>query len=150
MAVVFLLKIIFFVLTTISNLVARLIFTTTAYLVVLLIHKFKVSGEAVHGALGQVAEMIRAFSEYLMELVMEAMKTIIYSSYDLLKGGVMVSAAAASLAIWDLLEKTRASLDEKLKEFPEALEGFAEMVSTVAVNLWNSCMGALGYVRDNA
>ena len=152
MVVILLLQIIFFVFTTISNLVSRFIFTTTAYLVVLLIHAFKVSGGGIRGALEQVVEVIRAFSEYLMEVIMEAMITVISSSFDLLKGGVTESAGVTIVAIWGLLEKTRASLDEKLRVFPlpEALEAFAEMVSTVVVNLWNNCMDALRYVIDKS
>lgn len=150
MVLVFLLKIIFFVVTTISNLVSRIIFATTAYLLVLLIHKLRVPGEAVHEVLEQVVEAIRGFTGYLFELIAEATKTVVSNSFDLLKGSVTESAGATSSAIWGLLEKTRASLDEKLKHVPEVLEGFAEMVSSVVAGLWNSCREALTYVTENA
>ncbi|KAK9282453.1 hypothetical protein L1049_005371 [Liquidambar formosana] len=148
--VVFLLKIIFVALSTLSNLLSRLFFTLTAYLIVLFIHAFKVPGQAVQGALEQVGEFIKGCLEYLVEFIWEVITTIISTAFDLLKEGVFGSAAVTGTAIGGLVEKTRDSLAGLLKDLPEVFQGLSEMVSTVVSDLWNNYLEAVGYVKENA
>ena len=145
-----LLKVIFSIVSTLSNLVTRLIFSATAYLIVLLIHAFKVPGEALQGALEQLAEAIKACFEYVLELIIELTGSLISSVFDLFIQVVTSSASVSAEAFGTLMEKTRTSLEELLTDIPEIAEGFSEMISTVVTDLWNNYKYALGYVTENA
>lgn len=147
---VFLLKLIFFAVNALSYLVSRLIFTVTAYLVVLIIQAFKVPGQAAQGALEQVAEAIKGCFEYFLALVMEAISSLISTAFDLLIEAVTGSASVTGSAIGGLVEKTRTSLDELLKDLPDLVDGFSEMISTMLTDLWNNYKDAVGYVTEKA
>lgn len=145
----FLLKLIFFVVSLVANLVSRLIFSTIAHLLVLLIHGCKLPGQAIHGGLGQVSEAIKSCLEYFLGLIMEVISALISTFFDYLIESVTGSAAAATSTVWDLLEKTKTSLDA-LKSFQEAFEGLPEMTFDIVKDLWNNYKDALGYVVENA
>jgi phage-related protein len=148
--VVFLLKIIFLTISTLSNLVTRVCFTAVASLLVLFIYGFKVPGEAAQGILQQVGEAIKGCLEYILELLIEAIKSLISSVFDALIAGVTGSAAAAGSAAGDLVEKTRTSLQGLLEDLPEVAAGFSEMISTIVSDLWNNFNDALAYVTGNS
>ncbi|KAK9944721.1 hypothetical protein M0R45_010276 [Rubus argutus] len=145
----FLLKLIFFALSFMSNLISRLIFSATAHLVVLVIHGFRAPGQATHGSLQQLSELIKSCFEYMLELIMDAISALISTLFDYLKEGVTGSASVATSAIGGLIEKTKNSLDG-LTDFPEVFEGVSEMVSEMVMDLWNNCKDALGYITENA
>ncbi|KAJ4728429.1 Anti-sigma-I factor RsgI6 like [Melia azedarach] len=148
--VVFLLKFIFFFISTLSSLITRLIFSATAYLLVLFIQAFKVPGEAIQGALEQLADAIRSCFEYLWEILVEAIGSLISSAFDLFIQAVTESAVSSVSAVSDLAEKTRGSFDGLLKYLPEIFEGVAEFISNIAANLWKNYIDALAYVTENA
>ena len=148
--VVFLLKVIFLAISTLANFTTRLFFTAIANLLIVLIHAFKVPGESMQGVLEQVGEAIKGCLEYFLELLIEVIKTIISSVFDALINGVTGSAAVTGSAIGGLVEKTRTSFEGLLNDFPEIMEGFSEMISTVVTDLWNNYKDALGYVTENA
>ncbi|PRQ25435.1 hypothetical protein RchiOBHm_Chr6g0283651 [Rosa chinensis] len=145
----FLLKFVFFTLRFISNLVSRLILSATAHLLVLFIHGFRAPGQATHGAIQQVSEVIKSWFEYLLELIMEAISALISTLFDYLIEGLTASASGATSAIGGLIEKTKNSLD-RLTDFPEIFEGVPEMVFEMVMDLWNNCKDALGYVIEHA
>ncbi|XWS47185.1 hypothetical protein CRYUN_Cryun14cG0131600 [Craigia yunnanensis] len=145
-----LLKVIFCIVSTLSNLVTRLIFSATAYLLVLLIHAFKVPREALQGALEQLAEAIKACFEYILELIIEQTGSLISSVFDLFIEAVTSFASVSGEAFGTLVEKTRTSLEELLTGLPEIAEGFSEMISNVVTDLWNNYNSALEYVTENA
>ncbi|GFZ13336.1 hypothetical protein Acr_23g0017210 [Actinidia rufa] len=146
----FLLKFLFLALSTLSYLISRFLLTATAYLLVLAIHAFKVPGEAVKGALEQVSDAVKSCVEYLLEVLLEALSAAVSTLFDLLKDGISGSAAATGSAIGGLVEQMRNSVDGLLKDLPEVLEGFSEMVSTIVTDLWNNYREAIGYVTENA
>ncbi|KAK9992966.1 hypothetical protein SO802_022669 [Lithocarpus litseifolius] len=147
--VVVILKFIFLAIITLANLTTKLFFTSIANLIVL-IHAFKVPGEALQGALEQVGEALKGCLEYVLELLIEVIKTIISTVFEALINGATGSAAVTGSAIGGLVEKTRTSFEGLLNDFPEIIEGFSEMVSTVVSDLWNNYKDALGYVTENA
>ncbi|GMN50243.1 hypothetical protein TIFTF001_019401 [Ficus carica] len=147
---VFLIKILFATLSTISYFVTRLIFSTTAYLLVSLIQAFKVPGENAKGLLEQFSEVLKGVVQYFLELILKAITTMISTSFDLLKEGAVGSASMASSAITGLVEQTRASFEGLLKEYlPELIKEFSEMISTIANDLADNFKDALGYVKEN-
>lgn len=148
--VVFILKFIFLAISTLANLITKLFFTSIANLIIVLIHAFKVPGEALQGGLEQVGEALKGCLEYILELLIEVIKTIISTAFDAVINGATGSAAVAGSAIGGLVEKTRTSFEGLLNDFPEIMEGFSEMVSTVVSDLWNNYKDALGYVTENA
>ena len=147
--VLFLLNLVFLVLSLLLNVVSRLIFTTAAHLLVLTIQAFKLPGQAIQGALEQLGNVIRVCLEYLVELGIEATTTLISSLFDLVKDGVSGSAAATGSAIGGLMENTRASFDSLIKDFPVVFEGFTELLATAATDQWNNCKDAIGYILEN-
>ncbi|KAM1137462.1 hypothetical protein FF1_035420 [Malus domestica] len=151
--VVFLLKLIFFALSFISNLVTRLIFSATAHILVLLIQGFRTPGQAIHGTLQLVTEVIKSCSEYFAGLVMEAISATISTFFDFLKGSVTGFAGITTSAIVGLVEKTKTSLesvDGLLTDYPEVSKGFSEMVYRIVNNTWNDFKDAFEYVTENA
>nr|POF12097.1 hypothetical protein CFP56_08861 [Quercus suber] len=60
------------------------------------------------------------------------------------------SAPKQARTIGVLVEKTRTSFEGFLNDFPEIMENFTKMVSTVVTDLWNNYKDALGYVTENA
>ncbi|KAL2508220.1 uncharacterized protein Fot_31891 [Forsythia ovata] len=147
--VVFLLKFIFFIVSTISNLISRLIFTTTAHVLVQLIQAFKVPGECTQSMLEHVRNVVQGCLEYFVNLAINVTTSIISSLFDLLKEGISSSSVAMALAVAGLMEKTKTSLDELLKDLPEVLGAFTEMIGTIVTDLLNNCKDAIGYVTEN-
>ncbi|KAG5512697.1 hypothetical protein RHGRI_038880 [Rhododendron griersonianum] len=143
--VLFLLKIIFLAVTTLSNIVFRIIFTTAASLI-LLIQGLKVPGEAAKGGLEQVADLIKSCAEYLAEFAFEVLSSVASAVFDVVKEGVLGYVSATGSAIGGLMEQTRNSIDGLVKELvSEVLGGFSEMVSTIVADLWNNYKDAVGY-----
>jgi len=145
-----LLKLVFYTISTITNLISRLIFSTTAYFLVVLIQAFKVPGEATKGIIEQAAEAIKSVLEYVLVLIVDVIGTIISTIFDTIKGAAIESIVAGSSAMADLVEQTKTSLEGLLNDVPEIVEGFSEMVTKMISDLWNNCMEALGYVQENA
>ncbi|KAG5514831.1 hypothetical protein RHGRI_036022 [Rhododendron griersonianum] len=144
--VLFLLKIIFLAVTTLSNIVSRIIFTTAASFVCLLIQGLKVPGEAAKGGLEQVADLIKSCAEYLAEFAFEVVSSVVSAVFDVVKEGLLGSVSATGSAIGGLMEQTRNSIDGLVKELvSEVLGGFSEMVSTIVADLWNNYKDAVGY-----
>ncbi|GAV78210.1 hypothetical protein CFOL_v3_21678 [Cephalotus follicularis] len=147
--VAFIFNFIFSVVTTLANIITRLIFTTTAYLIVLLIHAFKVPGEALQTGMEYVGEVIRACFDYVFELAWEAISTLISTAFDNFVEAVTGSVSVTGSVFGDLVEKTRASLDGLLEDLPEIIGGLSEMIMTIVSDLWNNYKDALGYVAEN-
>ena len=143
-------KLVFYTISTITNLISRLIFSTTAYFLVVLIQAFKVPGEATKGIIEQAAEAIKSVLEYVLVLIVDVIGTIISTIFDTIKGAAIESIVAGSSAMADLVEQTKTSLEGLLNDVPEIVEGFSEMVTKMISDLWNNCMEALGYVQENA
>ncbi|KAG2669632.1 hypothetical protein I3760_14G041100 [Carya illinoinensis] len=149
--VLFLLKFFFLAISALSNFVARFFFPAVANLLVLSIQALKVPGEAIQAALELVAEVTKGCLEYFLEFLIEVVKTIISSVFDVLVNGVSGSVTFAGTAIGGLVEQTRNSFEELLKDvLPPVIEGFSEMMSTMVSDLWNNYKDALGYVTKNA
>ncbi|KAL3531070.1 hypothetical protein ACH5RR_010392 [Cinchona calisaya] len=143
--VLFLFNLVFLALSTMLNIISRLIFQGTAHFIVLTIQAFKLPGQAVQGLLEKLGDVIKACLEYLVELVIEAISTLISSLFDLVKDGVSGSATAAGSAIGGLATL----IDGLVKDLPEVLQGFSEMITTVATDLWDNYKDALGYINEN-
>lgn len=148
MAVV-LLKLVFSILSALSNMITRLVFTTAARVLVQMIQALKIPCENSHRVLDQVKDMMRTCLEYLLDLIVEAITTVLSSLFDLVKEGVLNSSYGLIAAVSGLLEKSKTSLDDAVKDVPQVLEAFGEMVGTIVADLWNNCNNALGYVKEN-
>ncbi|PWA86255.1 hypothetical protein CTI12_AA116090 [Artemisia annua] len=150
MALIILINLIFSTITLISNLVSRLLFNVTAYLLVIAIQGLKVPGEAMQSAMEQIGDLIKSCIGYLLEIVLEVISEIIGFVFDLVKEGIFGSVAATGAAAGGLVEKTRSGFDSLLEEVPAMVEGAVEMVTTMVVDLWNNYMEAQNYVKENA
>lgn len=130
--VVLLLKIIFFSLSALSNIVLHIIFNVIAHLFVLIIQAFRVPGRAMEGALEQVRSLIGACLDYLLELVLEVIKSLCFAFLDHLKESISSSAVATGSAISNGL----------LEDFPELLEGLSDTIFTLLIDFWNNYIEA--------
>ncbi|KAF5810339.1 hypothetical protein HanXRQr2_Chr04g0168221 [Helianthus annuus] len=135
MALLILINLIFSSITLISNILSRLLFTFTAYLLVIAIQGLKVPGEALQSAMEQFGGFIRSCVEYLFELFLES---------------VFGSVAATGAAAGGLVEKTRSAFQGLTEEIPTVVEGAVEMVTTMVTDLWNNYIDAQSYVTENA
>ncbi|KAK1420617.1 hypothetical protein QVD17_22355 [Tagetes erecta] len=150
MALLILINIIFSTITLVSNLLSRLLFTVTAYLLVIAIQGLKVPGEALQSAMEQFGGFVRTCVEYLLEFILEVISEIVGLVFDLVKDGVFGSVAATGAAAGGLAEKMRSAFDGLTEDIPAVVEGAAEMVTTMVTDLWNNYIDAQSYVTENA
>nr|GEY84333.1 extracellular ligand-binding receptor [Tanacetum cinerariifolium] len=134
MALIVLTNLIFSTITLISNLVSRLLFSVTAYLLVIAIKGLKVPGEAMQSAMVQIGDLIKSCIEYLLEIVMEVVSGIVGLVFDLVKDGIFGSVAATGAVAGGLVEKMRSGFGGLLEEVPEMMEGAVEMVTTMVAD----------------
>lgn len=145
-----LIKLIFAIINTFCNVITKVIFSTTAYFVVLIIHAFKVPGEATKGILEEAAGALRSFIEYAFELIIEVIKYILFAIFDKIKDGIIESIVSGSSALGEIIEQTKNSFEGLLNDVPEIIQGFSEMIVTMISDFLSNSMGALGIVQENA
>ncbi|KAH6784899.1 hypothetical protein C2S52_009858 [Perilla frutescens var. hirtella] len=146
---VFLLKLVFSILSALSNMATRLIFTTAAHVAVQMIQALKVPGERSQRILDHVKSMITTCMEWFLNLAVDAITSALSSVFDFVKEGVFSSSSGLTGAVAGLLEKSRTSLDEALKDIPEVLEAFSEMVGKIITDFLSNCSDAVAYVTEN-
>lgn len=147
---VLLLKPITFIVVTLCSLLTRLIFNTIAYTFVLLIQGLKSSGEGSLGIFQQVAEIIRACFEFILQLLIDSIISIMSSMFDVVKDTITGSVSATGSIGAELAEKLKSSFEESLKQVPELFEEVLEMMSNMVTEMWNNYKEAVGYVTENA
>ncbi|CAK8561083.1 unnamed protein product [Lathyrus sativus] len=147
---VLLLKPITFLVSTLWSLLTRLIFNTIAYTIVLLIQGLKTSGEGSLGIFQQVAEIIRACFEFVLQLLIGSISSIVSLVLDAVKNVITGSVSATGSMAAELAEKLKTSFEESLKQVPELLEEVFDMMSNMVTDLWNNYKEAVGYVVGNA
>lgn len=147
---VLLLKPITFLVATLWSLLTRLIFNTIAYTVVLLIQGLKSSGEGSLGIFQQVAEIIRACFEFILQLLIGSISSIVSLVFEAVKDVITGSVSATGSMAAELAEKLKTSFEESLKQVPELFEEVVHMMSNMVTDLWNNYKEAVGYVAGNA
>lgn len=133
-----------------SNLLSRLLFTSTAFLLVLIVNALKIPGEALQRALEQITDLIRAGFWYALKVILETMSDLISTSFDFLKEAASEFVVSAGPVFEAFLEKGKDSVEWLSKVLVEVFEGLSEMISTVAIDLWNNYKEAISYVTKNA
>lgn len=144
-----LLKLIFFITSSLSNLITRLVFSATAHVLVQMIQALKVPGEGSQQVLEQVKNLIRACLEYLMGVIIKVVTSVFSSLFDLVKEGVVSSSSGLAGALTELVEKSKTSLEDVVQQVPEMLDAFLEMVGNITADLWNNGNNAVSYVAEN-
>lgn len=147
---VLLLKPITFLVATLWSLLTRLIFNTIAYTIVLLIQGLKSSGEGSLGIFQQVAEIIRACFEFILQLLIGSISSIVSLVFEAVKDVITGSVSATGSMAAELAEKLKTSFEESLKQVPELFEEVVHMMSNMVTDLWNNYKEAVGYVAGNA
>ncbi|KAG6433149.1 hypothetical protein SASPL_104757 [Salvia splendens] len=127
---VFLLKLIFSLVTALSSLLTRLIFNGAAHVVVQMIQAMKVQGESSQRLLDQVKELITKCMEMLMNLIVDAVVSVFSSFFDLVKEGLFSSSSGLAAAGAGLLEKS------KNRSFEDALKRCTGGVGRVHRDAW--------------
>ncbi|KAJ6729035.1 hypothetical protein OIU85_020004 [Salix viminalis] len=142
---------IFLAITALSSLVFRLIFSSTAYLLVLIIQGCRLPSQAVQGGLQLIADATRACFELVLEFIVEKISSSTAAAFDLLIEGISASAALTGSALEGLVEKTRNSLHGVLENsLSQLAEDFGEMISAIMTALWNNYKDAVRYFTENA
>ncbi|KAJ0971879.1 hypothetical protein J5N97_019838 [Dioscorea zingiberensis] len=147
---VFLLRMLFWCIGTAASMASLILLKTTAVLVVVFIHMFKIPGMALNGLLDQAAALLRSGVEYMIGLLLNAVWSLISGGFDLITGTATGSVALTSSAMIELMDNTRTALDDLAEIFPEVFSGTSEMVGSFIVNLWSYYKDAVGYVMENA
>ncbi|KAK9726616.1 hypothetical protein RND81_05G227100 [Saponaria officinalis] len=111
---------------------------------------FKAQGEATKGVLEQIGNIIRSILEYVFELIIDLITTLISTIFDKIKDGLVESIVSGASTAGDLLDQTKTSLEDLLKDVPEIIQGFSEMLVTLVTDLWNNYFEAIDYVKENA
>uniref|UniRef100_A0A803KQ48 Uncharacterized protein n=1 Tax=Chenopodium quinoa TaxID=63459 RepID=A0A803KQ48_CHEQI len=145
-----LIKLIFLIINTFCNIITKVLFSTTAYFVVLIIHALKVPGDATKGILEQAADAFRSVLESVFGFIIEVIITIISTIFDKIKDGIIESIVSGSSAIGEMIDQTKNSFEGLLNDVPEIIQGFSEMIVTMITDLLNNSMEALGIVQENA
>lgn len=144
-----LLRLIFWALSSLTNLATFVIFRGAALLIVALVQLLKVPGVAINGARDQIAGVFKGALEYVLELLRDAIVSLLSSCFELLCSTATGSFQLTTSAITELMEKTKTALDDLAEIFPEVFEGASEMVGNIVLNLWNSYKDALEYIMKN-
>ncbi|KAM7262637.1 hypothetical protein ACFE04_000320 [Oxalis oulophora] len=147
MAAALLFNIIFYILTTTSSILTRIIFTLTAHLLVLLIQAFKVPGESIKNGMDTFGESLKSWVEYIVGLILENSSTIISTAIELLFQYLTGSVTGMASGLLVVIQKMREGFTTDL---PEIIQGFAEMIFTIVVDFWNNSKDAFQYVTENA
>lgn len=147
---VLLLKLITFIVATLWSLLTRLIFNSIAHTIVLLIQGLKSSGEGSLGIFQYVAEIIKACFEFILQLIIESINSILSSMFDVLKDTITGSVSATGSMAAEIAEKLKTSFEESLKHLPELFEEVLDLMSNMVTELWNNYKEAVGYVTENA
>ncbi|CAJ2670106.1 unnamed protein product [Trifolium pratense] len=147
---VLLLKPITFVVITLWSLLTRLIFNTIAYTIVLLIQGLRTSGEGSLGIFQQLADIIRTCFEFILQIIIDSMSSIVSLAFDVLKDIITGSVSATGSIAAGLAEKLKTSFEESFEQVPELFGELSEMMSNMVTELWNNCMEAVEYVTGNA
>ncbi|PNX89208.1 hypothetical protein L195_g045325 [Trifolium pratense] len=147
---VLLLKPITFVVITLWSLLTRLIFNTIAYTIVLLIQGLRTSGEGSLGIFQQLADIIRTCFEFILQIIIDSMSSVVSLAFDVLKDTITGSVSAAGSISAELAEKLKTSFAESFEQVPELFGELSEMMSNMVTELWNNCMEAVEYVTGNA
>ncbi|KAL5057623.1 hypothetical protein RYX36_029227 [Vicia faba] len=146
---VLLLKPITFLVATLWSLLTRVVFNTIAYTIVLLIQGLKSSGEGSLGIFQQVAEIIRACFEFILQLLIGSINSIVSLVFDAVTDIITGSVSATGSMAAEFAEKLKTSFEESLKQVPELFEEVFDMMSNMVTDLWNNYKEAVGYVTGN-
>ncbi|KAK2414053.1 hypothetical protein QL285_036691 [Trifolium repens] len=147
---VLLLKPITFVVITLWSLLTRLIFSTIAYTIVLLIQGLRSSGDGSLGIFQQLAEIIKTCFEFILQILIDSITSIVSLVFDVLKDIITGSVSATGSMGAGLAEKLKTSFEESLKQLPELIGEISDMMSNMVTELWNNCKEAVEYVTGNA
>jgi phage-related protein len=147
---VLLLKPITFVVITLWSLLTRLIFNTIAYTIVLLIQGLRSSGDGSLGIFQQLAEIIKTCFEFILQILIDSITSIVSLVFDVLKDIITGSVSATGSIAAGLAEKLKSSFEESLKQLPELIGEISVMMSNMVTELWNNCKEAVEYVTGNA
>ncbi|KAG6436452.1 hypothetical protein SASPL_101351 [Salvia splendens] len=142
-------ELIFSLVTALSSLLTCLIFNGAAHVVVQMIQVMKVQGESSQRLLDQVKEVITKCMEMLMNLIVNAVVSVFSSSFNLVKEGLFSSSSGLAAAVVGLLEKSKTSFEDALKDVPEVLDAFTEMLGKIIADFVNNCSQAVAYVTEN-
>ncbi|MED6219601.1 hypothetical protein PIB30_037218 [Stylosanthes scabra] len=146
---VLLLRLIIFSLLTLWSFLTRLIFSSVASTIVLLIQAIKVPGEAIHGGFQLLAEALRACLEAIFQLIIEAINLLLSSLFDAIKESIKGSMSATGSAIGEVAEKLKTSIEEGLQNFPELIEELTDFASKVIQELWNNYVDSVAQVIEH-
>ncbi|MED6184571.1 hypothetical protein PIB30_048652 [Stylosanthes scabra] len=144
-----LLRLIIFSLLTLWSFLTRLIFSSIASTIVLLIQAIKVPSEAIHGGFQLVAEALRACLEAIFQLIIEAINLLLSSLFDAIKESIKGSMSATGSAIGEVAEKLKTSIEEGLQNLPELIEDLTDFASKVVQELWNNYVDSVAQVMEN-
>ncbi|KAL9228356.1 hypothetical protein vseg_003946 [Gypsophila vaccaria] len=143
-------NLVFYTISAFCNVITKVIFSTTAYFVVVMLQSFKVPGEATMGLLEQIAGIIRSILEYVLELLVDVITTVISTIFDKIKDGIVESIVSGTSTAGELIEQTRTSLEGLLKDVPEIIQGFSDMIVSLVSDMWNNYFEAIEYAKENA
>ncbi|KAK2360483.1 hypothetical protein QL285_085748 [Trifolium repens] len=147
---VLLLKPITFVVITLWSLLTRLIFNTIAYTIVLLIQGLRSSGDGSLGIFQQFAEIIKTCFEFILQILIDSISSIVSLVFDVLKDIITGSVSATGSMAAELAEKLKTSFEESLEQLPELIGEISDMMSNMVTELWNNYKEAVEYVTGNA
>ncbi|CAN0899175.1 hypothetical protein LINGRAHAP2_LOCUS20120 [Linum grandiflorum] len=147
--IVLLVRLIFFAISTASNLISRLIFNTTAYFLVLIIQGLRVPGQAVQTGLEQIGEALKSVIDYIFNLILEAMTSAVSSAIEAVFEAIVGSFTSTGSAVGGLIDNTRNSLEGMLKDLPELGQELSDLITKMLSDAFDNYLGALGYVAEN-
>lgn len=147
---VLLLKPITFIVVTLWSFITRLIFNTIAYTIVLFLQGLKGSSEGSLGIFQQIADFIKSCFEFILQLIIDSLGSIVSSVFDVLKDTIIGSVSAIGSVGAELVENLKTSIEESFKQVPELFEELLDMLSNMGSELWNNYKEAVGYVTGNA
>ncbi|KAK4270180.1 hypothetical protein QN277_023254 [Acacia crassicarpa] len=146
---ILLLRFIILCVVTLWSIITRIIFSSVAQLVVVLIQGLKLPGEAAQGGFQQGAEAIRGIFEFLLSFLVETLTFVVTTVFDVLKEVVFGSVDVLVQGLMTLSETLKSSLEASVEYVSEMSGEIADMVTSMVEELWNNYKDAVGYVVEN-
>ncbi|GAA0169158.1 hypothetical protein LIER_23702 [Lithospermum erythrorhizon] len=147
---ILLIKIILSFISTFLSLVCSLILASISRFLVLFIQAFRVPGQAIQGILDILANIIKSWVEYLVEILLKAIYYVISSMFDHLVEAISGSAVSTGSTIVELVGKLRETFESLFIEAPEVGEVTTNLITNLLENLFDNYKDAIGYILENA
>ncbi|CAN1269415.1 hypothetical protein LINPERPRIM_LOCUS13576 [Linum perenne] len=148
--IIILIRLIFFTINTFTNIISFLILNITSSFLILILQGLRVPGQAVQTGLNHVAEGLKSVAQYFLQLVWEALGSLVSAVIEAVFDAIIGSISATGSAVGGIVEMARESAEVMVKEYlPEIGKEVSELAVKVVSDVLENYKDAIGLVVEN-